>query len=174
MAFSTKSDPLLSISQQRGNKLLLDTKGTYGSKLRLFHFTACTMIKSTSISDAEGPLSPPWDDDDDLMDFKLDESLTMADDIEELLSCSPNSLGFDSENDYLFSSFNLRTEQISNPEDPCSWSDEDVIVSANEIDEKFSTDSLDSICDIILENISLLESNSNVSTKHQVKFEYCY
>lgn len=160
--------------------------------------------KSTEAFEVGGPLSPPWDD-DDLMDFKLDDSLTVADDIEELLSCSPNSLRFESDSNDLFSSLTspprmdqnikqtkvwnsknplndpnisvcarclemievtkVRTHSCGNPEDSSSWSNDDIIMSADKTDEKFTLDSLDPICDIILENINLLESNLNVSNK---------
>lgn len=163
---------------------------------------------STALCDAGGPLSPPWDDDDDLMDFKLDDSLTVDDDLEELLSCSPNSLGFESENDDLFSSFTSRIDQTikqttewnsknllnypnisvcarclemvedtkvkshscSNPGDSSSSSDDDITMSAKRGDEQFTIDSIDPICDIILENINLIENNENENTKQVRKF----
>jgi hypothetical protein len=163
--------------------------------------------RSTEAFEDGGPLSPPWDD-DDLMDFKLDDSLTVADDIEELLSCSPNSLRFESDSSDLFSSFNSppRTDQTiqktkvwnsknpsndpnisvcarclemieltkvkahscGNHEDPISsWSNNDIAILENKADEKFTMESLDPICDIILDNINFLETNE--STKQVPK-----
>ena len=57
---------------------------------------------------SRGPPSPPWDDDEDvLMDFKLEEvsQPLSASDVDEFLSYSPTSLRLDSDTDDAISSF---------------------------------------------------------------------
>jgi len=118
------------------------------------------------------------------MDFKLDESLGVDEDIEELLSCSPNSLRFESENEDLFSSLTSRVDsaQIDDPnisvcancleiidlskptKHSCfnddTLSDNDILIEEQKVEDNFLIDPLDPFCDMILENINILEDKT--------------
>ena len=65
-------------------------------------------------SSQRGPPSPPWDDDDVLMDFDVDVDVeksvvSAVTDVDDFLSCSPTSLRLDSDTDEAISSF-LKSE----------------------------------------------------------------
>lgn len=122
-----------------------------------------------------GPLSPPWDD-DDLMDFKLsDEDLSPVNDIEDLLSCSPNSLSFDNEvetDESSSSSFGVKDDEAVASNDEISlatlsemfqpesndtlWTQSS---SSSTNEEMFSLDPTDPIWDVILEKVNILDGN---------------
>jgi len=122
-----------------------------------------------------GPLSPPWDD-DDLMDFKLsDEDLSPVNDIEDLLSCSPNSLSFDNEvetDESSSSSFGVKDDEAvaSNDEISLATLSEMFQPESNDTlwtqgsssstnEEMFSLDPTDPIWDVILEKVNILDGN---------------
>ncbi len=109
------------------------------------------------------------------MDFKLDNRLSPVNDIEELLSCSPNSLRFDNEGetDDSSSSFgasdDASSSSVSSTEEinlkilsemfqTESGQNDDNVWTEND-EENFPLDPSDPIWDAILEKVNILDGD---------------